>query len=81
MAAYAPGACNIGRRGRLARGTFGVIAIAFAFAVWWVLRASGAPAAWRLLLFLPLFAGFVAIFEAALRFCVVLATRGVYDLR
>ena len=73
--------CNIGRRGRLARGTFGAIAIVFALAVWWVLRTSGAPAEWRFLLFLPLFAGFVAIFEAALRFCVVLAVRGVYDLR
>ena len=73
--------CNIGRRGRLARGTFGAIAIVFALAVWWVLRTSGAPAEWRFLLFLPLFAGFVAIFEAALRFCVVLAARGVYDLR
>jgi len=81
VAEYAPGVCNIGRRGRLARGTFGAIAIVFALAVWWVLRTSGAPAEWRFLLFLPLFAGFVAIFEAALRFCVVLAARGVYDLR
>ena len=81
MAAYASGVCNIGPRGRLVRGTFGVLGIGFAFGVWWALRASGAPPSWRLLLFLPLFGGFVAIFEAALRFCVVLAARGAYDLR
>ena len=81
MVEYAPGVCNIGPRGRLARGAFGAVAIGLAVGLWWALRAASAPAPWRLVVFLPLFAGFVAIFEAALRFCVVFAGRGVYDLR
>ena len=81
MVEYAPGVCNIGPRGRLVRGAFGAVAIALSIGVWWGLRATAAPAPWRLVVFLPLFVGFVAMFEAALRFCVVFARRGVYDLR
>ena len=81
MAEYEAGLCNIGPKGRLQRAVFGALAVAFAIGVWGVFRLNVAPSAYLLLLFVPLFLGFVAIFEAALGFCVVYATRGVYDLR
>lgn len=80
MSEYVPGVCNIGRRGRTARATFGIAAIAFALAVWWALRTVSPPYM-KLVVFLPLFTGFVSLFEATLRFCVAFARRGIYDLR
>ena len=81
MAVYEPGVCNIGPRGRMRRAAFGGLAIAFAIGGWWSLRVADAPMVWRLIVFPILFGGFVGIFEATLRFCVVLSARGVYDLR
>lgn len=79
-AEYVPGVCNIGPRGRARRAAFGVASIGFGLALWWTLRSVAPPPA-KLLVFLPLAAGFVAVFEAALRFCVAFSWRGVYDLR
>ncbi len=81
MADYEAGRCNIGPRGRVQRAVFGALAVAFSFGVWGLFRLNAVPSGYLLILFLPLFAGFVAILEATLGFCVVYATRGVYDLR
>ena len=78
---YTPGACNIGPHGRLERLSFGVAAILLSLGLWHLARLNTLPSWPILLLFVPLFAGFVAVFEAALGFCVVFAHRGVYDLR
>lgn len=81
MAEYAAGQCNIGPKGRVQRVVFGVLAIAFSAGIWGLIRLNTLPSWYILILFLPLFAGFVAIFEGFLGFCVVYGTRGTYDLR
>ena len=80
MADYVPGRCNIGPHGRAQRAAGGIVLIALSVLAGWFLRNGGAHEL-TLLLFLPLFAAFVAVFEAALGFCVVFAERGVYDMR
>ncbi len=81
MVEYAAGVCNIGPKGRVQRGLFGILAIVFSVGIWALIRMNYVPSVWILVLFLPLFAGFVSIFEALLGFCVMYGTRGTYDLR
>ncbi|HLE45550.1 MAG TPA: hypothetical protein VI915_00970 [Thermoplasmata archaeon] len=81
MVEYVPGVCNIGPRGRLQRATFGIVAIVFSLGIWALVRLNGLPGWPILLLFVPLFAAFVSLFEALFGFCVVYAARGTYDLR
>lgn len=49
-----------------------------AAAVW--LIASGAPRAWRLLVFVPAWAGAVDFLQVRARTCVLLAARGVRNM-
>lgn len=81
MVEYRPGTCNIGPRGRRVRYGGSVVAFALTAILYVAMRLSDLPTWSRLLLFLPLFAGFVALLEARLGFCVYLAARGEYDLR
>jgi len=81
MVEYAPGVCNIGPRGRIDRAGFGIAAIIFSVGLWHLVRLNTLPSWPILLLFVPLAAGFIALFEALLGFCVIFAHEGVYDLR
>ncbi len=81
MAQYAAGRCNIGPKGRTQRVVFGILAIVFSVGLWGLIRLNALPSGYVLILFLPLFAGFVAILEGFLGFCVVYGARGTYDLR
>jgi len=81
MAEYEAGLCNIGPKGRTQRLVFGILAVVFSVGLWGLIRLNAVPSAYVLVLFLPLFAGFVGIFEAVLGFCVVFGIRGSYDLR
>jgi len=81
MVEYQPGVCNIGPRGRLERAGFGVAIIVFSIGLWELARLNALPSWPIVLLFFPIFAGFVALLEAAFGFCVVFAHEGVYDLR
>ncbi len=81
MVEYEPGVCNIGPKGRFQRATFGIVAVVFCLGAWALIRLNTLPDWLVLLLFLPLFAAFVSIFEALFGFCVVYAARGTYDLR
>ena len=81
MAEYEAGVCNIGPRGRRERASFGVVIILFSIGLWVLARLNTLPPWPILLLFFPIFAGIVAILEAAFGFCVVFAHKGVYDLR
>ncbi len=81
MAEYTAGVCNIGPKGRVQRGLFGILAVVFSVGVWGIIRLNMLSSLWVLLLFLPLFAGFVSILEALFGFCVMYGTRGTYDLR
>ena len=81
VAEYSPGICNIGPHGRVERLSFGIAAIIFSFGLWHLARLNTLPSWPILLLSLPLFAGFVAVFEAVFGFCVMFAFKGEYDLR
>ncbi len=81
MVEYAPGVCNIGPRGRIERAAFGIAAIVFAVGLWHLVRLNALPSWPVLLLFFPLVAGFIAVFESLFGFCVIFARQGVYDLR
>lgn len=78
---YRPGVCNIGPRNRLARGTIGVVVLAATLWFWFGMEGLGLPRAVTFLLFVPLFVGFVSLYEAVLGFCVYQARRHAYDLR
>jgi hypothetical protein len=76
---YAPGKCNIGRRGRTVRLTTGVVLIALPIILeLWVLNPSNHLI--RLALAFPFYVGFLAILEGSISFCVLHAARGTYDL-
>ena len=81
MVEYRPGVCNIGPRGRIERFSLGMCAILFALGLWALVRLNALPSWPILLLFLPLAAGFAAVFESLFGFCVIFAQRGTYDLR
>jgi hypothetical protein len=78
-AVYEPGVCNIGPaeiRRRRASGWVGLAAaavfLALAFAFGWA-------APWRLLVALPVFLSAQGFLQAAFRFCVGFASRGLYN--
>jgi heme/copper-type cytochrome/quinol oxidase subunit 3 len=77
--AYQPGVCNIGQaeiRRRRASGYAGLAVAAVFLAIAFVL---GWPAPWRLLVALPAFLSAQGFLQAAFRFCVGFATRGLYN--
>jgi len=81
MADYEAGLCNIGPKGRMQRLVFGILAIAFSVGLWGLIRLNTVPSVYVILLFFPLLAGFVGIFESVFGFCAVFGIRGSYDLR
>ncbi len=76
---YAPGKCNIGRRGRAIRLTTGLVLIVLSI----ILRIAVLNTANRLFslfLVIPLYIGILACLEGSMSFCVLHAARGTYDL-
>ncbi len=76
---YQPGVCNIGPAEIAARrrtGHIGVLATVIAFVL---LVGIGAPAPWRLLLFLPAMGAATGYLQAALHFCANFGMRGVFN--
>lgn len=71
---------NIGPGERRRRRIISVAAFSVAAAVALGLSAIGAPRAWRLLSFVPLWVGALCFFEAQARTCVVLAARGLRNM-
>lgn len=76
---YAPGKCNIGRRGRIIRLTTGLVLIALSI-ILGILVLNPLNYLVRLGLVFPFYAGILAILEGSMSFCVLHATRGTYDL-
>jgi hypothetical protein len=77
---YAPGKCNIGRRGRTIRLTTGLVLIALSIILeLWVLNPSNHLV--RLGLAFPFYVGFLTILEGSMSFCVLHRARGTYDLK
>ncbi len=81
MAQYKAGECNIGFINRLSRFIIGALLLAVAlWAFLWMKNVNLSP--WfRLLLFFPLYGGFLGISQAAVGFCVSNAREKVFDLR
>jgi hypothetical protein len=77
---YRPGACNIGPaeiRRRQAAGALGIVA---ALGLGALLLILGAPPVARLLVALPLAAGFSGFLQARLHFCANYGWRGIRNL-
>jgi hypothetical protein len=77
---YRPGACNIGPAEIRRRQAAGVLGIVAALGVGALLLVFGAPPAARLLVALPLAAGFSGFLQARLHFCANYGWRGIRNL-
>lgn len=76
---YQPGTCNIGPTEIAARrraGDIGVLVTVIAFVL---MIVTGAPAPWRLLLFLPAAVAASGYLQARLHFCANFGLRGVFN--
>lgn len=81
MVQYKPGKCNIGVINRVSRLIIGVLLLAVA---WWAfawMKNANLSTWFRLLLFFPLYGGFLGIAQAAVGFCVSNAKEKTFDLR
>lgn len=76
---YLPGRCNIGAAEIRMRRRAGLFALAATGALFVLLLVVGAAPAWQLLLFAPAFGAAVGLFQAASRFCVHYAYRGMFN--
>lgn len=81
MAKYVSGTCNIGTANRLSRFLVGVLLLGFSFLAFFWLKQNNYSNGFRLLLFFPLYGGFLGIVQAALGFCVLTAKEKKFDLR
>jgi hypothetical protein len=77
---YAPGKCNIGRRGRAIRLTTGLVFIALSI-ILGITVLTPANRLFSLVLVLPLYIGILACLEGSMSFCVLHAARGTFDLQ
>ncbi len=76
---YQPGKCNIGNINRAFRLSYGVFFLAFSFYLWIGLNSYGILA--KAALAVPLYVGFLGIYQALAGFCVHHAKRRTYDMR
>jgi len=76
---YAPGRCNIGRRGRVIRLTTGLVLIALSI-ILGITVLNPENRLFSLMLVVPFYVGFLAGLEGSMSFCVLHAARGTYDL-
>jgi hypothetical protein len=77
---YQPGACNIGPEEIRRRQIAGVLGVGAATALGALLLVLDAPPAARLLVALPLAAGFNGFLQARLHFCATYGWRGIRNL-
>ena len=77
---YRPGACNIGPAEIRRRQAAGVLGIVGALGLGALLLIFGAPPVARLLVALPLAAGFSGFLQARLHFCANSGWRGIRNL-
>lgn len=71
--------CNIGPGERRQRMIFGVVLIQLAILAWALLLAFGLDQAWRLVLLIPLWLGFMGIGQAHYQICVGFDFAGKID--
>lgn len=78
---YQPGRCNIGDRNRLFRFSYGFFFLALSAYLWLGFNANGYGALAKAFLAVPLYVGFLGIYQALAGFCVHHAKRRTYDMR
>ncbi len=76
---YQPGVCNIGPAEIRARRRSGHVGLAVTVVGLALLVGLGAPAPWRLVLFLPAAAAASGYLQAAFHFCANFGMRGVFN--
>ena len=76
---YAPGRCNIGRRGRVIRLSTGLVLIALSI-ILGITVLNPENRLFSLVLVITFYVGFLAGLEGSMSFCVLHAARGTYDL-
>lgn len=81
MTSYRAGRCNIGWINRVSRFIIGAVLLAVSLAVFFWLKQTEFSPFFRLLLFFPLYGGFLGILQAAVGFCVMNAQEQKFDLR
>ena len=78
-AVYQPGVCNIGPAEIRRRRTSGYVGLGLAVVFLVIAFALGWAAPWRLLVALPVFLSAQGFLQAAFRFCVGFASRGLFN--
>jgi|SRR5688572_32067266 len=71
---------NIGPRERRRRLIGGIVLVAIALCAGVALVLFNAPRPWRLLVFLPAWAGALGVFQVTAKTCVALAARGLRNM-
>lgn len=79
MTAYQPGICNIGRGERRKRYAVGTLGFAAAVGAVAAVAALALPDWTLLVAAVPLFAGFLGVYQARFGFCAGFAAAGVHD--
>ncbi len=78
---YQPGKCNIGKHNRLFRFSYGFFFLALSAYLWIGFSVHNYGPVAKALLFIPLYAGFLGLYQALSSFCVYHAKRRTYDMR
>ncbi len=78
---YKPGQCNIGPANSLLRMSYGFFFLTFSYFMWLLIELAGVGIWAKALLFIPLYVGFLGIYQAKARFCVHHAKKRTYDMR
>jgi hypothetical protein len=73
-------AANIGERERRKRRVMGLVALTVGVAAAFVLVASGAPRALRLVVFLPIWIAGLGLLQSREKTCIALAARGTRNM-
>ena len=78
---YEAGRCNIGPANRLFRFSYGFFFLALSFYLWIGFSVHEYGLLAKALLVLPLYVGFLGVYQAISRFCVYHSKRRTYDMR
>ena len=81
MEKYVSGACNIGPKNRIARALFGTLVIMVVLYASAHLKTLSLPRLVQFVLVIPLYIGFLGVWQGVLGFCVMHAHKSTFDLR
>lgn len=76
---YQPGKCNIGNTNRVFRLSYGVLFLALSAYLWIGLASYGVLA--KVFIAVPLYVGFLGLYQGLASFCIYHAKRRTYDMR